>query len=334
MNDPVVDLALTLINIESISGHELPMAEFLESYLKPRGWEVTRQSVSPGRDNVLATRPGRQPRLLFNSHIDTVPPFFPARLEGDWLYGRGACDTKSLIAAQLLAAQELVEAGRDDMGLLYVVGEEVDHCGMIKANELNLKPEFLIVGEPTESKLVRRQKGLVKVRLIQEGIAAHSGYPHTGRSALDPMLDVLADLRKEVWPADVTLGETTMNIGILKAGRAANIVPDRAYAEIMIRVVTHFREILDRVEEIVDQRVKVELIAANDPHQLNTFDDYETVVVAFNTDIPYFRFDGKAFLWGAGSILNAHTSGEKIRVGDLRDAVAVYRQLAERCLSG
>jgi len=333
MNQPVVELATRLIDIESTSGAEGPMADFLAEYLTPRGWTVVRQEVAPGRQNIYATRPGRQPRLLFNSHLDTVPPYFPASRDDTWLYGRGACDTKSLIAAQLLAVERLLEEGRDEIGLLYVVGEEVDHCGMAAANELGLDPAFLIVGEPTQSKLVRRQKGLAKVRLEAKGKAAHSGYPETGDSAVEKLLDVLQDLRREDWPEDVHLGATTMNIGLLGGGRAANIVPDSAFAEVMIRVVTSRDEIMARIEAIVAGRVSIRHIASNDPWELCTLPGYETVVVSFNTDIPYLRFNGKALLWGAGSILDAHTPGEKIKIADLESAVSVYAELARTCLA-
>ena len=333
MSSEVVDLAMTLIDIPSVSGEERAMADFLQSYLEPQGWQVVRQTQAPGRDNIYAFRPGRQPKLIFNSHIDTVPPFFPATRDDTWIRGRGACDTKSLIAAQLLAARALVEEGHDEIGLLYVVGEEVDHCGMIKANELGLDPAYLIVGEPTESKLVRRQKGLLKVRLESRGKAAHSGYPHTGVSAVDPLLDVLDDLRHASWPSDAVLGETTLNIGILGGGRAANVVPDHAFAEVMIRVVTRQREVLEQFKQLVADRVACRVIASNDPCELTTLEGYETVVVAFNTDIPYLKFNGKALLWGAGSILDAHTANEKIKIADLEQAVLVYRELANQCLS-
>ncbi|CAM2009227.1 M20/M25/M40 family metallo-hydrolase [Acanthopleuribacter pedis] len=332
MKNDVVALAMEMINTESISGNEEPMARFLRDYLEPRGWQVTFQEVAPGRPNVLARRNAKQPRLVFNSHIDTVPPFFPATIENGTLYGRGACDTKSLIAAQLLAAQELVEAGRDDIALLYVVGEEVDHIGMIHANELGLKPDYLIVGEPTESKLVTRQKGILKLALTCKGKAAHSGYPHTGRSALDPLLDLLEKIRKHPWPAETRLGETTVNIGVLKSGKAANIVPDHAYAEVLFRVVTHQTELLAQVRDMADERVEIQVVAANDPVELNTVAGYPTTVVSFNTDIPYFQFGGKAFLWGAGSITDAHTAGEKIEIADLEEAVHIYRRLAEQLL--
>lgn len=329
----VVQLAIDLINIESISGAEGPMADVLERYLTARGWTVQRQTVAPGRDNVFAHRGNPNPRLLFNSHIDTVPPFFPARLQDGILYGRGACDTKSLIAAQLHAAQKLLDEGIEDIGLLYVVGEEVDHCGMIAANALKLSPDYMIVGEPTESKLARLQKGIYKIRLAASGVAAHSGYPHTGESAIDKLLDVLADIRAAEWPADDMLGATTVNIGVLRGGRAANVVPDEAQADILVRVVTSAADIRARVRAIVGDRVGVAVIASNDPQHLTTLDGFDSSVVAFNTDIPYFQFEGKALLWGAGSIMDAHTSGEKIVVADLEKAVDTYAALARRCLT-
>ncbi len=334
MHPPVVALALKLIDIESTSGREKPMADFLQAYLEPLGWQVQLQEVAPDRDNIFAFRPGNKPRLIFNSHIDTVPPFFPASIDDAWIRGRGACDTKSLIAAQLLAAQALVEKGHEDIGLLYVVGEEVDHCGMIKANALGLDPEYLIVGEPTESKLARRQKGILKFQLECVGKAAHSGYPHTGDSAIETLLDVLQDLRRAQWPEDATLGATTLNIGILKGGRAANVLADHASAEALIRVVTKQEDIRAKVEEIAAGRASIRVIAGNDPHELHTLQGYESAVVAFNTDIPYLQFSGKALLWGAGSILDAHTAGEKIRIADLEAAVGIYQDLAERCLVG
>lgn len=328
----VVALAREMIDIESISGNEKHMGLYLKDLLTPLGWQIQLQGVETDRFNVLATRPSKQPRLLFNSHIDTVPPFFPSRMDGPYLRGRGACDTKSLIAAQIHAAQAMVADGREDIGMLYVVGEEVDHSGMIAANALGLDPDYLIVAEPTESKLVSRQKGMLKIRLNCKGKAAHSGYPHLGISAIDPLVDALADLRKEAWPGDDTLGATTMNIGMIKGGFAANVVPDRAFAEVMFRVVTDQAEILERTREIVGNRAQIEVVTSNNPTDLTTLPGYETAVIAFNTDIPYFNFNGKALLWGAGSILDAHTADEKIHVDDLKQAIPTYRVLAETCL--
>jgi len=329
----VVDLAIKMIDIQSTTGDELAMADFLDTYMSAKGWKVTRQTYAPGRDNVYISQNDAKPDLILNSHIDTVPPHFAHSRDESFIYGRGACDTKSLIAAQLLAAQKLKAEGYANIALLYVVGEEVDHCGMLKANELGLDPRFIIVGEPTESKLVRRQKGLVKVRLITKGKAAHSGYPETGVSAVEPLLDALEKLRKVQWPEDDMLGQTTMNIGVLGGGKAANIVPEDAFAEVMIRVVTNEKDILDQVRETVGNLAEIRMIASNDPCELTTLEGYETIVVSFNTDIPYFKFTGKALLWGAGSIKDAHTSGEKIGIKDLEAAVDIYADLARKCLT-
>jgi acetylornithine deacetylase len=324
----VLLLAKTLIDISSISGGEEPMVDFLEPYLLQRGWQVQRQMVGPGRPNLFAHRGKPNPRLLFNSHLDTVPPFFPARIEGEWLYGRGACDTKGLIAAQLLAAQALVEQGEEDIGLLYVVGEEVDHCGMIAACHLGLTPEALLVAEPTEALLARRQKGMLKMRLNARGVAAHSGYPQCGASAIHLLLEVLCDLRNATWPASVELGETTLNIGRIGGGRAANVLADEAWAELMFRVVSSWEEIARMAENLVAGRCEIEAQTACDPAELDQLPGYPSGVVAFNTDIPYFPAAKRAFLFGHGSILDAHTAQERIRIADLDLARQSYQALA------
>lgn len=328
----VLKRAIELINIESISGNELAMADWLQRWGESHDLNVTRQEVAPGRHNVLAVAKD-SPRLIFNSHIDTVPPFFPARIDGSRLRGRGACDTKSLIAAQLFAFEALLQLGYRDLGVLYVVGEEVDHCGMIQANQLGLNPDFLIVAEPTESKLARRQKGILKFKLTCSGRAGHSGYPECGESAIAPMVDILSELQSQAWPSDGVLGETTLNVGVLAGGRAANVIPDHCEAEVLVRVVTNHRDILQHVRSVVRDRAAIEVVAANDPVELALLDAYPSTVVSFNTDIPYFQFDGKAFLWGAGSILDAHTDHEYIEIDDLERAVAVYRDLAVNLLS-
>lgn len=333
MTEDVVELATALIDIESTSGQEKPMSDFLEQYLSPRGWQVTLQQVVGERFNVWATRPGvSDPRVVLNTHIDTVPPYFPSSNDGELLRGRGACDTKSLLAAQLLAAERLVAEGEDQIGLLYVVGEEVDHVGMIAANKLNIDPAFLIVGEPTESKLVLRQKGILKVNLSASGKAGHSGYPHTGISAIEPLLDVLQELRQEDWPGSEALGETTLNIGVIEGGRAANVIPDQARAELLFRVVTSHAAVEERLRQITKDRLDIQVVAKNDPTELTVFEGYETAVVSFNTDIPYLKFSGKSLLYGAGSILDAHTAREFIRIDDLRALPETYYGLVKECL--
>jgi len=305
------------------------MADVLEDWFINNGWQVIRQPVSkPNICNIYAQRlpykKGSSPALILCSHIDTVPPYFPVKEEGGILYGRGACDTKSIIAAQLLAAQEYIREGKTDLGMLYVVNEETDHSGMKLANELQLNPRHLIVGEPTQSKIIKMQKGIVKFKLTSHGIAAHSGYPHTGKSAIEPLLEVLHDLKTFKWPISPELGDTTMNIGIINGGVASNIVPNHAEAIILFRVIGKASEIINKIKEIVNDRVTIDIQTANDAIILNTIEGFPTDVVCFNTDIPYFNFTGKAYLYGPGSILDAHTSREQIVIADLKESVHTY----------
>ncbi|DBA04079.1 TPA: hypothetical protein N0F65_009426 [Lagenidium giganteum] len=342
-SDDVVNLTYGIMNIPSTSGGEVKVGKALQQWLENRGWKVEMQKVPPQKDaavqkersNVYASRSGtKSPPLLFNSHMDTVPPFLPARTDGVKIYGRGSCDAKSLIAAQMIAAQRLVEDGHgEDVGLLYVVSEETDHSGMKKANELGLTPAHLIVGEPTKNKMIKLQKGILKLRLTKKGVAAHSGYPHLGDSAIDPLIDVLYDLKNENWPSSADLGATTLNIGVIGGGQAANALAEHASAMLMFRLTEDPDAILERVKAIVNGRVDVELYTANSPVHLSVVEGYETDVASFNTDIPYFKFDGKAYLVGAGSITDAHCSREFIEIADLRNLVDFYYNLGKKLLS-
>ncbi|KAF1777502.1 Metal-dependent hydrolase [Phytophthora cactorum] len=334
-SDDVVKLAIGLNSIVSTSGEEAAVGQAIADWLTARGWRVHKQKVPPQSDaavkadryNVYATRSdSKTPRLLFNSHMDTVPPTSSSHRQHD-LYGRGACDAKSLIAGQMIAAQKLAEAGfGNDVQVLFVVSEETDHSGMKKANELNVKPAHMIVGEPTALKMSKMQKGVLKIQLTQKGVAAHSGYPHLGDSAIDPMIDVLYDLKKESWPTTEDYGNTDLNIGLLNGGQAANALAEQSSAMLMFRLVTVPDVIYKRVEEIVGGRVEMKLYTSNAPGGLRTG------VACFNTDIPYFNFDGKAYLVGAGSITDAHCPREFIKLEDLKSVVDYYFKLGKRLI--
>jgi len=309
------------------------------------------RTISPQGDrwNVYAFRPeeetagapsrhGKGPRILLNTHIDTVPPFYPAsvdRKEGV-IRGRGACDTKSILAAQLLAAQRLVKAGKaHDLGLLYVVSEETDHSGMKRANALGLRPQYLIVGEPTESKMIRSQKGILKLKLLSQGVSCHSGYPELGKSAIDPLIDALHELKHAHWPQSEELGATTLNIGLLRGGHAANALAAEAEATLMFRVISPPEQILETVQATVGERAGVKVITANNPLKLGTLSGYQTDVASFNTDIAYFDLyepGAKAFLIGPGSILDAHSDHELIHIPELQRAAGYYEELLLRLL--
>ncbi|CAN0062312.1 unnamed protein product [Scytosiphon promiscuus] len=352
LEDEAVKLAMQLIDVESLSGHEQPMAVVLKDWLETRGWVVKLQEVEPQtstvdgaiRHNLYACRPDvasartAGPRVLFNSHIDTVPPFFGAELsevDGDMVIkGRGACDTKGILAAQLLALQALADGGEEDVGLLYVVSEETDHSGMIKANDLGLEPDFMIVGEPTGSKMMRLQKGMLKVRLSCRGVACHSGYPHLGESAIDPLVEVLHAIKHVAWPSSEELGETTVNIGLIEGGQAANALAEASEAVVMFRLIGEPREVLSKVKDIAAEHgCAVEVISKNAPVSLEVLPGFEADVAAYNTDIAYFKLTkGRALLYGPGSIHHAHSRSEKIGVTELKDAIEAYKKIAMSCL--
>eukprot|EP00736_Rhodelphis_marinus_P009312 Rmarinus@m.535 len=328
--EPVVNLLVDMMNIESISGNEYEIGEYLHEYFNARGWTVERQEVEAGRSNVFAYAGERTCPVLLSSHIDTVPPQIPPTVTADGIHGRGATDAKSQVAAQIIAAEELIADGLlspEDLCMLYVVGEEVWHDGMIKANESKIPFQYLLNGEPTESNLATGHKGFVLITLKKTGVAAHSGYPEHGDSAITPLLQVLQDLENEHWPSDDILGPTTLNIGTITAGTAANIVPDHAEAQVMIRVVTTAEDILAQVEKVVSGRASVELISWSDPEFCDVVDGFSTEAMAYGTDLPFIE-GGKRYLYGAGTILVAHTDQEYISRDDLFSNVREYKRLA------
>uniref|UniRef100_A0A1I7ZHI9 M20_dimer domain-containing protein n=1 Tax=Steinernema glaseri TaxID=37863 RepID=A0A1I7ZHI9_9BILA len=344
-SNTVKDLLIELMKIDSTTTREAHLAAALSEYLRARGWTVREQHLQdqPERFNILVTKKevsGKGPRFLFNSHLDTVPPFIPPSFDEENIYGRGSNDAKGQVASMIKAAERLTSENpelSDDIGLLFVVGEETDHIGMIEANKLNLQPEFLIVGEPTDMKFARLQKGATKFFIKVQGKAAHSGYPHMGESAIEKLLDILHELRAYSWPSDEKLGSTTMNIGFVKGGQAVNALAAEAEATLMFRVTKSVDEIMDTVKRIVGSRGVVELYGRNEPVQLTEPPpEYESHVVSFNTDIPYFANRDKlkaTFLFGPGSITNAHSKDEFMPLNELEGAVDVYVNIARKMLS-
>lgn len=338
MLDP---LALTrrFIGIPSVTGEEGAMAEAAAGVLREIGFDVRFHLAAPDRPNVLATLDA--PRVILCSHIDTVPPFFPARDEGEYIYGRGACDTKGILAAMAAAAERLVRAGVRDVGLLWVVGEETDSIGAKRADvELDLPGvRFTLVGEPTESKYALAQKGGFKWTLRVRGAAAHSGYPELGQSAIDELVRLIGIVNATDWGRDPLLGPGTVNVGVMRGGLRANIVPASAEAEIFVRVVDTADAARERVRAIAaSARLPVEWSeeTSNDPQHLFAVPDAPTTVVAFNTDVPHLTKFGRRLLMGPGSILDAHGPNERIRRDDILAAVGQYEHAVQvlRALEG
>jgi acetylornithine deacetylase len=319
------ELTRTLISIPSISGDEKAVAEFLAEYLRSAGFDVEFQEAVERRPNVYA-RLG-DPDVVLSSHTDTVPPYVEYREDDQFIYGRGACDTKGIIAAMIKASESLIDAEVNNFGLLFVVGEEAGSVGARVANSIPNRSRYLINGEPTESKLALGSKGALRAIIRAKGRAAHSAYPEMGESAIVKLLDVLNDLRSATFPVDQTLGATTMNIGMISGGVAANVIPPEAEAELMFRVVTSNDSLKKLIEGVVDGRAEVEYTFGCDPVFTEKMEGFETTVVAFTTDIPALTNWGKPLLFGPGSILDAHTAGEKISKEELTSAITAYAKM-------
>jgi len=331
--DPVdvVSLARTLIDIESTTGQEGPVARVLAGYLRERGYSVLEQPVAGDRINVIAAV--GEPAVVFSTHFDCVPPFFPSRVEGGILHGRGACDAKGILAVQVAAAERLRAAGETRIGLVFVAGEERGSDGAKAANTIASQSKYLINGEPTELKLGLATRGCFRVRLTAHGKAAHSGYPELGESAIEKLVDVLITLRATEWPADPTLGRTHYTIGLIKGGVAPNVIPPHAEAEVFFRTVGAHDALRTSLHTAVAGRADIDEILELPAVRLHTVPGFETEVFAYFSDVPFLSAWGTPLLVGPGTIHVAHTDHEHIAIADLERAVDLYASLATRLLA-
>ncbi|MFZ4793671.1 MAG: M20/M25/M40 family metallo-hydrolase [Blastocatellia bacterium] len=324
----IFDFTRQLMEIDSTTWQEGAAGRWLRDYLIAAGFEVTTQVVTEDRINVFA-RIG-DPLVTWSSHIDTVPPYIPFSEDDDRIYGRGACDAKGIVAAQVFAALTLKNEGYRDIGLLYVVGEEDGSDGARMANTIPNRNRFLINGEPTESHQAIATKGAMRVVIEAQGRIAHSAYPELGESAIEKLLDVLDDLRRHDWPVDPELGPTTYNIGTIAGGRKPNVVPDFASSEVMFRTVFSPDQLFESVRDLVGDRVEVKRGFSIPPvrtHVVPGMEDVPTSVVRFGTDIPCLTEWGDPILFGPGSIHNAHTRHEFIIKSELLDAVDTFTRM-------
>jgi acetylornithine deacetylase len=329
------ELTRTLMDIPSVSGEEGEVGRFLASYLEGRGYRVELQEVAPGRANVLA-RAGARLRVVLSTHMDTVPPFIPSREDATHIHGRGACDAKGIIAAQLMAAERLRGEGLGELGLLFTVDEELGSLGARAAatHAMGRECEYLINGEPTGNRLAVGSKGSLRLKLLTEGRAAHSAYPERGESAIEKLLDVLADVRACEWPRDEFFGETTCNVGTISGGTRPNVIPAEAEAQLQIRLVKPSGTIKEMLERVVAGRARVEYMSAAEPVRMLSVEGFEREVVRFTTDIPYLSSWGRPLLLGPGSILDAHTDGERVTKRELEESVELYVRLVRTLLAG
>lgn len=328
-------LTRALVDIESVTPNEEKIGLFLFDYLKElaarTGGHVERFEVEPKRYNLLAQ--WGDPIVTLSTHIDTVPPFFASREDSEFIWGRGACDTKGIIASMTHAVEALVADGVRGVALLFVVGEERNSAGAYAAAKIPRGSRFLINGEPTENKLALGSKGALRYEIVAHGRMAHSAYPHLGESAIEKLLDALEKIRRIPMPSDSILGASTLNIGTIQGGRAPNVIPDHARAEVFFRLVDSGDGIRSAVANASKGLVEANEVLYIPAVHLGSVSGLETTVVSYTTDIP--AFDGRwgqPFLFGPGSIHFAHTDQERIPKTELLEAIGIYQKLVRQLL--
>jgi acetylornithine deacetylase len=325
-----IAFARDLIDIDSTTGREQACAQWLASALERRGYRVTRQPVADGRFNVIAKLD--DPVVVLSTHFDCVPPFFPSDVTGGALSGRGSCDAKGILAAQVSAVERMRASGERRVGMLFVVGEERGSDGAATANTAPPGSKFLINGEPTDNHLALATRGILRLRLTARGRAAHSAAPEQGESAIDKLIDVLVRMRGMKWPSDADLGDTFYTIGLIEGGIAPNVISPSASAEIMFRISSSADEVLETARG-VEPDVTVEEVLRVLPVRLHAVGGVPAKVFPFTTDVPLLDRWGTPLLYGPGSFLVAHTDREHLPIAELELAIERYQQLARACLA-
>jgi len=319
-----------LIDVESVTGNEAAVGEVLYTELCRLGYQARKMPVEGIRFNVLATSPEEaHPAVVFSTHMDTVPPFIPSSETEDRVYGRGSCDAKGIIAVQIAAAERLRSEGLH-VGLLFVVGEERDSQGAKAANAEPIGAKFLVNGEPTENRIALASKGTLRAEVVAKGKMAHSAYPELGESAIDKLLEALRKVRAIQLPDLVGVGPCTLNIGMIEGGRAPNVIPDHAKAELLFRLIGPTDELRQQVGGAVNGLAEANFYLEIPFMRFRTVDGLPTMVAAFTTDIPALTNWGEPLLIGPGSIHVAHTDSEYVEKKQLTDAVELYCQIARK----
>ena len=327
------ELTRKLIDIESVTPNEGEIGQFLFGYLSQMAeryqGKIERMVAEPGRENIFVHF--GEPAVTLSTHMDTVPPFIASSDDGQNIRGRGACDTKGIIASMVVAADNLLRAGKRNFGLLFVVGEERNSVGAYVAAKNPRGSRFLINGEPTENKLAVGSKGALRYEIVARGRMAHSAYPALGESAILKLLNALDRIRRMRLPSDELLGPSTMNIGIINGGRAPNVIPDEAKAEIFLRVVGDVTALRNSMEIASTPDAEANEVLFIPPLRLGSLEGFETTVVAYTTDIPAFNGAwGEPYLIGPGTIRVAHTGEEHVPKSQLIEATRIYERMVRQ----
>lgn len=337
--DPI-QLTRRLVDIESITYNEGAVGAFLAGFLAAHGFAVEKMPVEQNvesrstseRFNVYACVPGQTPDVVFSTHMDTVPPFIPSSEDGEFIYGRGSCDAKGIIAAQIAAAEKLREEGFG-AGLLFVVGEERDSAGAKAADPHAPGSRFLINGEPTDNRIALASKGALRAVIRASGKMAHSAYPELGESATHKMVEALHRILAIPLPVLDDVGPSTLNIGTISGGHAPNVIADHAEAQILVRLVGPSEETRRAIEQAVEGLATVDFTLEIPFKRLRAVKGLPTMVAAFTTDVPWLGNWGEPVLLGPGSIHVAHTPKEKLAKKELLTAVDLYVEVARQLVT-
>ena len=336
----LIQLTRRLVDIESISYNEGAVGGFLTEFLAGRGWAVEKMPVeqhaesrsTSERFNVYACEPGHTPDVVLSTHMDTVPPFIPSSEDDAFIYGRGSCDAKGIIAAQIAAAERLRSAG-GHAGLLFLVGEERDSAGAKAANLQPRGSRFLINGEPTDNRIALASKGALRAVIRARGKMAHSAYPELGESATHKMVEALHRILAIPLPALDDVGPSTLNIGSISGGHAPNVIADHAEAQVLVRLVGPSEETRRAIEQVVEGLATVDFTLEIPFKRLRAVEGVPAMIAAFTTDIPWLGNWGEPVLLGPGSIHVAHTPNEKLAKRELLKAVELYVEVARRLVT-
>jgi acetylornithine deacetylase len=337
--DPI-QFTRALCEIESTTYFEGAVGDFLAETLARRGWAVEKSPVEQPAENagggprwnVYGGTAGETPDLVFSTHMDTVPPYIPFSEDDDFVYGRGVCDAKGILAAQVAAAEVLRAAGFR-IGLLFVSGEERDSAGALTANKTPKGSRFLVNGEPTDNQLALATKGALRAAFKATGKMAHSAYPELGDSAVHKLVEVLAKVLAMPLPEVEGIGPSTVNIGQIQGGHAPNVIADKAEAQVLVRTVTDSAPVRAQLVEIAGDRVQVEFTLDMPFVRLRAVEGLPTMIAKFSTDIPALTNWGEPLLLGPGSIHVAHTPFEKLAKKELLEAVDLYIKVGKQLLA-
>ena len=312
----VINLTKELVNIPSPSGSEREIGNFLVQRLN-KNFNVKIQKVG-NRFNIIATK--GVPKLILTTHMDTVPKQIKADEDNNWIYGRGSCDTKGIIACMICASEEAIKLGYSNFGLLFDVSEETDFSGIKKAVKL-INTDYIVIGEPTNFKTVIGQKGLIQLKIQCYGKSAPGSTPEIGISAINNLVEIIHKIKGIKFPHDRFLGKTTLNIGKINGGSSPNVVADYAEATIEIRTTKANSTILDILRKVIPKKnLKIiysyGAILNKNTDFINKF-RFDKITVPYFTEMYFLHKKGKSLVFGPGKYEFAHSENEKIKKKDL-----------------